>query len=136
MKKIVTILFGIALLLFVAVWAYYSYRHPSDAQLQRRAIGLWDNSTSSDKLAFHSDGSWLIQEPSQITNRINTWSGIWQIEDGVIVMTMTNIDVGRYAKIYEIPRLKILQIDKGKLVYQSQRDDRVFTFLKSQKALP
>ena len=85
---------------------------------------------------FSPNGSWLIQMPSHVTNRINSWSGTWRVEDGFIVEAMTNIDVGRYALTYKVPNLKVLQIDKEKMVYQPLGDKRVFTLLKSQETSP
>jgi hypothetical protein len=130
MNKLIVIGFSLVLVIIATLLFWQHQKHPSDTQIQHRAFGTWSNTADGGKFVFSPDVSWLIQTPSHVTNRINSWSGTWRVEDGFIVEAMTNIDIGRYALTYKVPSLKILQIDKEKMVYQPQGDKRVFTLLK------
>ena len=122
MKKFIIIRFTVALLIAVAVLFWPRDKHLSDAQIRRRAVGTWTNNSDGASLLLCSDGSFLDQRPSSVTNRVNSWAGTWRLEGGCIVKFMTNIDVGRYAQLYKIPRYRVFQLNGQKMVYQLEGD--------------
>jgi hypothetical protein len=85
---------------------------PSDANLTRQIAGTW-TVAGAGTMAFAPDGSFVIAKKSDT----RTLTGAWQIKDGDLILTVTNINGNSQAG--NVIQSKILSMDAHQFVYNS-----------------
>jgi hypothetical protein len=93
----------------------------SDARIQKDIVGNWMGDSNFD-MTLSPDGSlvWHWAEP----NKSLTYRGIWKIQDGAIVIKLTNYIVQGYSNLLLLPvgtvqSYAVIRADENDLVYSN-----------------
>lgn len=102
-----------------------------DAVLNQQALGTWTRTefdvpvridgcfvswkTTPGRMTFLADGGWSSFYGD--TNGCDKYAGTWFIKSGTLVLTATNSDG---AETCDVSKLKIVHLDKQRLVYDTQ----------------
>jgi hypothetical protein len=90
-----------------------------ETKSQQPIVGTWipDNFKGSS-MTFNSDGSFLTKMNWNASHS-NVFSGTWQIESNILIMTPTNITgTEPHEPVGNVDHLKIIRLDDNKLVYK------------------
>lgn len=118
MKQTVT-LFALGLLLAGCK------RHLSDSEISRKAVGVWTTSDTAITTEMRSDGTYITSGAS------NGTAGLWNVEDGYIVVTITNVSGHVVASgVYARPRFKVVGIDNHQMTFVPQGNTTSVTLTK------
>jgi len=114
MKKFIIIGFAVALLV-TSLLLWQHFKHPSDAKLTQTVSGSWTK--GSTVLVMAHDGS--FSESFHFPKGTLTLAGTWQIKDGILIWTTTNV-IGPepHMKVGTVDRSKIVSVDAHRLVYE------------------
>jgi hypothetical protein len=100
---------------FVALSLLLTACSRRDAKLAKQISGSWD-SGADDAMAMSSDGS--FSETFFHGGRTNFFAGTWQVKDGFLVFTITNVSATEpHAPVGSVRRFKIDHVDDHELVY-------------------
>ena len=92
-------------------------RHDSQPSLRITGTDKYEATGAGVEMAISPDGSWFTRNTA--AGHTNTYSGTWQIEDGFLVMTLTNSPNPNHpASAEDIVRFKIVHLDKHQLIYK------------------
>jgi hypothetical protein len=112
-----------------------------DTKLSQQILGTWTRAAGNWSVVY--DGSlpqWKLKPPGSLTilsdgtfssswgssNRVDSYRGTWQVEDGRLILTDTNRN-GR-AKLVSSGRVggsKIVRVDDHQLVYETTSGEEV-----------
>ena len=92
-----------------------------DAKLTRTITGAWSGEAGAWTMSFAPDGSYVMARKSDT----NILAGTWQIKDGDLIRTMTNVFILQGSPDGGVIRCKIVSMDDHQLVYTSA--GRTFT---------
>jgi len=107
------------------------HKPPTDVEIYQQVIGTWKNAPSaSDTVTIlsemRSDGSFFSKWLGATND--NEVDGIWKVQDGFMVMTMTNVPSTIARSLGSmVQRYKIVQIDNEKFVSHLEGDTNLFT---------
>lgn len=88
-----------------------------DTELTHAVGGSWTH--GNHEITLSSDGSFL--ESFHPPKGTLTYAGTWQIKDGILSFTLTNVSGPEpHEPVGTVDRGKILSVDSNHLVYKSQ----------------
>jgi hypothetical protein len=91
-----------------------------DSELRQKITGTWIPNSSNGTITVASDGS-FVSKFSVIRTNIPSelvYQGIWQIKDGVLIATITNVDgLEPHAPLGQIDKMKIIHMDEHEMTY-------------------
>jgi hypothetical protein len=120
MKKTTIIGFSLVLLIIVGLLFRHHFKHPSDAAIRQKLPGIWSFTVNGGRstMTIDSDGHYS----SQFTGKdVFKLEGIWHIEDGCFVYTVTNSSWAPTHVPYTISE-RVISIDAHELVVQEDRE--------------
>jgi len=86
-----------------------------DAKLAQKITGAWSGEAGAWTMTFAPDGSYVMARKSDT----NILAGTWQIKDGDLIRTMTNVYIIQGSPDGGVTRCKIVSMDDHQLVYTS-----------------
>ena len=86
-------------------------KHLSDAEISRKAVGVWTFPHMADKTEMRSDGSFFQGTGTNVTG------GCWHIEDGYVVTILTNVPGHAPGAFGHPSRYKVISIDDHQMVF-------------------
>jgi hypothetical protein len=94
-----------------------------DAELRQKITGTWipsSNGTIYAAVTVSSDGS-FVSKFSVIRTNIPSeliYQGTWQVKDGVLITTITNVDgLEPHDPVGKIRNIKIIHMDEHEMTY-------------------
>jgi hypothetical protein len=82
-------------------------KHSQDVAFSHKMIGSWtDEPSSPGSMETRTDGSFLVTTP-----KATTFGGAWHIEDGFLVLVVTNAPI-------QTKHWKIMSIDDHKMIFR------------------
>ena len=82
-------------------------KHSQDVAFSHKMIGSWtDEPSLHDSMEVRTDGSFLVTTP-----QATTFGGAWHIEDGFLVLVVTNAPI-------QTKHWKIMSIDDHKMIFR------------------
>ena len=85
-----------------------------DAKLAKKIGGTW-NDGSNDVITMSHDGS--FSDTIYSKGRTNFFAGTWQVNDGFLILTLTNaVPADSHEPIGSVRRLEVVHVDEHQLV--------------------